>query len=250
MTTTRTRTLSPAQERTEAELERSEAETRRKLQAATAAALLLVARRRRASLAETSGLIARSYAAAIVESRQDAARIGIAALVRELRAVGVASRDLPDDMRRWWSERRRPKPGTPGWHPSLDRGRRSNTSARTIARRFATRWREAAQDALDDEKAWRDATRIATRATASHGELVAVTENSRAFSQARREYLELIEPYVGLRLQRVWMAELDACPVCWGFDGETAEIGKTFPSGSEPGSVHPRCRCWEAVEET
>lgn len=48
-------------------------------------------------------------------------------------------------------------------------------------------------------------------------------------------------------LVREWCAMLEACPVCSAHDGDQVRIGESFSGGDEPGSMHPRCQCFDVI---
>jgi hypothetical protein len=108
--------------------------------------------------------------------------------------------------------------------------------------------------------AWRD--KIAelepsyglTSAKAAAGQLewrvnrIAATETPQAFNEARRDSIRASVDKSGVDpalIERVWVCELDACPVCFGLAGTTARLDGPYPHGHEPGGVHNHCRCSE-----
>lgn len=48
----------------------------------------------------------------------------------------------------------------------------------------------------------------------------------------------------GIKLEKRWNAEPDACELCSPMHDEQVPYGEDFSSGEEPGDVHANCRCW------
>lgn len=73
-------------------------------------------------------------------------------------------------------------------------------------------------------------------------EMIAVTETTRAFSQAQNAYQGHLSEQ-GIEMERVWRTASDelVCPVCAPLNGLPEEDWKgTYPDGPPR---HPRCRC-------
>ncbi len=74
-------------------------------------------------------------------------------------------------------------------------------------------------------------------------EMIAVTETTRAATEAEREVAEDIFQESGIRMTPIWNTENDelVCPECGPRDGKPIEDGVYPPA-------HPRCRCWTTHE--
>jgi hypothetical protein len=72
--------------------------------------------------------------------------------------------------------------------------------------------------------------------------MIAVTEVTRAYSEATNETQQMINE-TGLAMLRVWHTARDdrVCPICGPLDGlPESEWRSQFPNGPP---AHPRCRC-------
>jgi hypothetical protein len=88
------------------------------------------------------------------------------------------------------------------------------------------------------------------QAEAAKLETIAATETSSAFSDERTRVEKFLaeenkETSWWPFLVKVWDATLDkrTCPVCRKMHHEKRGWGTDWPSGKEPGKVHPNCRC-------
>jgi hypothetical protein len=199
------------------DLEREQAETRRKVIAAEVALLLLLRRGARATLPKRQRLRdsdAAFFEAAtirlVAEGRRVAARLGIARLGAELDAAGIA---MP---------------------PSPFVATTSNGSAvAKAARKAVTRATAAAAEGHSAASTVDPALRR-----------IAATETHSAFGAARESAARQVASVT--TLYRVWDATLDkrTCPVCAAAHGLAIPRNERFPQGT-PGSVHPYCRCIE-----
>lgn len=75
-------------------------------------------------------------------------------------------------------------------------------------------------------------------------ELIAVTEYTRAASEATNVYKDYMAQY-GIKTERIWNTEGDEivrrCPICYPLNGKSEEVWKErYPMGAP---AHPRCRC-------
>lgn len=70
-------------------------------------------------------------------------------------------------------------------------------------------------------------------------EMIAVTETTRAATEAERAVVEQIYSESGVRMIPYWNTENDelVCPICGPRDNKPITDGKFPPA-------HPRCRCW------
>lgn len=84
--------------------------------------------------------------------------------------------------------------------------------------------------------------RRASRVLGSSLDRTAETETSRAFSDERRGGVFIANRRSEERVERRWIAMLDACRDCAGYDGEVS-VGGVFSGGAEPGEMHIRCLC-------
>lgn len=78
---------------------------------------------------------------------------------------------------------------------------------------------------------------------ARRAEVVAITEITRAASQATRHYQKTLKE-MGVEMRRVWRTNNDSltCPLCGPLNGKTEEEYEGEPP------LHPRCRCFETLE--
>ena len=110
--------------------------------------------------------------------------------------------------------------------------------------------REAARIANGFERKlarWED-PHVAARAVRSQVDTAAATETADAIQDGRRLFLREHEDELADRFIQVWNATFDnTCEVCSALHGTTAPIGSSF-GGYEPGSVHPRCRCFMSIQ--
>lgn len=74
-------------------------------------------------------------------------------------------------------------------------------------------------------------------------EMIAITETTRAASEAERRMVELIAQETGEGLIPVWQTSNDelVCPICGPKHGNPITDGQYPPA-------HPRCRCWTVHE--
>ncbi len=74
---------------------------------------------------------------------------------------------------------------------------------------------------------------------------IAATDNSTWFNEARHTTVVTAVLAVGKPggLVEIWDAQLDACKLCWEYDGEKHPIGASYSGGARPGEVHCSCRC-------
>lgn len=75
-------------------------------------------------------------------------------------------------------------------------------------------------------------------------EMIAITEYTRAASNATSVYQAYLEDY-GIKTTRVWNTENDEisrkCPICAPLNGKTEDVWREkHPEGAP---AHPRCRC-------
>lgn len=89
-------------------------------------------------------------------------------------------------------------------------------------------------------------TRVERRLSSSL-DRTAETETSRAFSDERRSGTLLANRRSHERIERRWIAMLDACEDCRDHDDEISVNGE-FSGGDEPGAMHPRCCCVDSPE--
>lgn len=124
--------------------------------------------------------------------------------------------------------------------------------ARKIGQTMASHWRSAASKVAEETT---DARRVA-KATATaerfRVRMVATTEASRAFNEARDEaytaIADSVDPRAAEQPWREWDATLDkdTCKVCDRADGSMVPLDEDFNAGT-PGKVHPHCRCIEQI---
>ena len=77
---------------------------------------------------------------------------------------------------------------------------------------------------------------------AGWGEMVAITETTRAAVQGERAVAAEVAKY-GIKMVEVWQTERDelVCPICGPRHGKPKGDGWTEQDGPP---AHPRCRCW------
>ena len=78
-------------------------------------------------------------------------------------------------------------------------------------------------------------------------EMIAVTEVTRAYSEATNSYQEMLRES-GLNFVRVWQTSDDekVCEICGPLDGKTEAVwADQFPSGPP---AHVNCRCWTTLQ--
>lgn len=71
---------------------------------------------------------------------------------------------------------------------------------------------------------------------------IITTETATAFNDGIVEEGKTIAAEYDIELEKVWVAEGDACSICAALDGTTLDLHEEFEGGG-PGSVHPNCRC-------
>lgn len=154
----------------------------------------------------------------IAETRQLGASAGVGALKHELPSLPVTERDALIGVQFW--------------------------SSIQTARRYVQRWVAQANAAEGIPRI--EAAQQATIALQGRAKGIVVTENSTAFSGARRQAAKRAKAEARSRLVILerWDAVLDhvVCPLCEKADGETIRLGDSFTEGI-PGAVHSRCRC-------
>ena len=74
-------------------------------------------------------------------------------------------------------------------------------------------------------------------------EMIAITETTRAATEAEREIVREIEQDSGIKMVPIWITENDelVCPECGPRHEQVIEDGVYPPA-------HPRCRCWTVHE--
>jgi len=83
---------------------------------------------------------------------------------------------------------------------------------------------------------------LASRFGPVRGSAIATTETTRAFEQGLDMYQIELEG-LGLGTDRVWWAEVDACPLCLPYHGVLESEGWT----DGPPPIHTNCRCWSEI---
>ena len=133
------------------------------------------------------------------------------------------------------------------------------TYAETAADSAATAWRAAAiaavSRAVRREESVTEALEGTRKTALARAELAARTETAVAYNEehalAVREAAENDPKFAGAlreaKVVRVWNSALEdrTCDRCAHQHGDTAALDGSYPSGDEPGSVHPRCLCTE-----
>lgn len=169
----------------------------------------------------------RRYRLAIQKAQRRAYSAGMGATVLQIGALGLATRQLDTS-------------GRP----------RAPYDATAIATAAAERMLQRATDLVKRGTPEREAFGKALRkAGIGEAQRIATTETAGAFAYGQIDMLaqaEALHPREGYALAKTWNAYLDACPTCFGSDGDTVFLDETFPGGT-PGLVHVNCACYTDV---
>lgn len=86
------------------------------------------------------------------------------------------------------------------------------------------------------------ARRVDSLFDAVRGEMIAVTEVTRAFAAGNQAAWETSKVVEG----KQWNTAVDelVCPICGPLNGKTAALNETFGGLYDHPPAHPRCRCW------
>ena len=77
--------------------------------------------------------------------------------------------------------------------------------------------------------------------------MIAVTEVTRAYSQATNQHQQMLKDEYGLEMRRVWQTRRDelVCPICGPLNGMPED---DWPLNLKDGPpAHPRCRCADSL---
>jgi hypothetical protein len=82
-----------------------------------------------------------------------------------------------------------------------------------------------------------------TKAIRSRAHMISITETGNAYSEGALVVSRDLKR-AGLEMEKAWLAEADACPIC---DGNASEdwipLDQPFSSGDDAPTAHPSCRC-------
>ncbi|HEY8768000.1 MAG TPA: phage minor head protein [Dehalococcoidia bacterium] len=82
-----------------------------------------------------------------------------------------------------------------------------------------------------------------TKAIRSRAHMIAVTETGDAYSEGALVVGRDLKR-AGLEMEKAWLAEADACPICSGnADEDWIPLDQPFSSGDDAPTAHPSCRC-------
>lgn len=113
---------------------------------------------------------------------------------------------------------------------------------RAAADGYAKRWETKAVGDTAEE-----AAAAASADTAGSLKRIAVTESAESFNESRLDEAREAAADTGIDLYRRWDAQSDSCPECSDLDGSVVGLDESFSDG-EPGSIHPSCCCsWELL---
>lgn len=183
-------------------------------------------------------LMSAGLATAIEAGRKEARGLAARRLGAELRAVGAEA-----------------STGSPGLLAAahLERMGVDAAEAAISADSLAAQWRGLATRVA--MVAQREGEDVATAVSGTRVPLgpriarTAATEAARAYNDEHEHRLRDLVASGDVdpeHLMREWCAMLDACSLCWPYDGERVGLLDSF-SGGEPGTMHPRCACTAIV---
>jgi hypothetical protein len=143
-------------------------------------------------------------------------------------------------------------------HPSQLSGtgplEEDRTMSESAALSLAAQWRASAlsrvSQAIAQEKSVSRALETTRKALSTSLDRTSITEATRAYEDIRRrELVDLIETDKRVSkwvddnaIVERWCAMVDACSDCEDLDGEECEIGGDFPGGARP-PLHCHCQC-------
>ena len=122
---------------------------------------------------------------------------------------------------------------------ALELAKGLNTTTRDLAKQRLVNWlQSASQDGRVLEKSLAQIIAPKWRA-----EMIAQTEVTRAWSEARQQIANETEVIKGL----AWSTAMDerVCPICEPLNGRMRGKNGLYPGAQTPPPAHPRCRCGE-----